>query len=283
MEHQRLGKPTALAVFASDNLSSSAYATEEILHVLVPLVGLAAFSLVVPITARHGRGARVPDPLATARRSRSTRRPAAPTWSPATTSASSPPRSPARRCSPTTSSPSRCRRPPAPPRSCRPSTALGAVQGADRLLLHRARSPTATCAGVKESGQGLRRPDLLLHRQHGRAARHRPRGSTSAATCPWSGRCVEGNVDGGRRPGGRCFYGAGALRRAPRLRVRRRRRHRCRGDLQRRARVPRAGVEERPPDPRHDGHRPRRSCSSACRSSPPQIKVAPVRRRARRR
>ena len=50
IEHQRLGKPTALAVFASDNLSSSAYATEEILHVLVPLVGVAAFSLVVPIT-----------------------------------------------------------------------------------------------------------------------------------------------------------------------------------------------------------------------------------------
>jgi amino acid transporter len=50
LEHERLGKPTALAVFASDNLSSSAYATEEILHVLVPYVGLAAFSLVVPIT-----------------------------------------------------------------------------------------------------------------------------------------------------------------------------------------------------------------------------------------
>ncbi len=50
IEHQRLGKPTALAVFASDNLSSSAYATEEILHVLIPLVGIAAFSLVVPIT-----------------------------------------------------------------------------------------------------------------------------------------------------------------------------------------------------------------------------------------
>jgi hypothetical protein len=39
LDHQRLGKPTALAVFASDNLSSSAYATEEILHVLVPAVG----------------------------------------------------------------------------------------------------------------------------------------------------------------------------------------------------------------------------------------------------
>jgi amino acid transporter len=50
LEHERLGRPTALAVFASDNLSSSAYATEEILRVLVPAVGLAAFSLVVPIT-----------------------------------------------------------------------------------------------------------------------------------------------------------------------------------------------------------------------------------------
>ncbi len=50
LEHERLGKPTALAVFASDNLSSSAYATEEILRVLIPAVGVAAFSLVVPIT-----------------------------------------------------------------------------------------------------------------------------------------------------------------------------------------------------------------------------------------
>jgi amino acid transporter len=50
LAHERLGKPTALAVFASDNLSSSAYATEEILRVAVPAVGLAAFSLVVPIT-----------------------------------------------------------------------------------------------------------------------------------------------------------------------------------------------------------------------------------------
>lgn len=50
LEHQRLGKPTALAVFASDNLSSSAYATEEILHVLIPIAGAVAFSLVVPIT-----------------------------------------------------------------------------------------------------------------------------------------------------------------------------------------------------------------------------------------
>src|SRR5689334_21031221 len=50
LAHERLGKPTALAVFASDNLSSSAYATEEILRVLIPAVGVAAFALVVPIT-----------------------------------------------------------------------------------------------------------------------------------------------------------------------------------------------------------------------------------------
>src|SRR5436190_12032783 len=50
LAHERLGKPTALAVFASDNLSSSAYATEEILRVLIPAIGVAAFALVVPIT-----------------------------------------------------------------------------------------------------------------------------------------------------------------------------------------------------------------------------------------
>ena len=50
LEHERLGRPTALAVFASDNLSSSAYATEEILRVLIPAIGVAAFSLVVPVT-----------------------------------------------------------------------------------------------------------------------------------------------------------------------------------------------------------------------------------------
>jgi amino acid transporter len=48
--HERLGKPTALAVFASDNLSSVAYGTEEIIRQLVPYIGIAAFALVMPIT-----------------------------------------------------------------------------------------------------------------------------------------------------------------------------------------------------------------------------------------
>jgi amino acid transporter len=50
LEHQRLGIPTAMAIFSSDNISSSAYATEEILHVLIPFIGILAFSLVIPIT-----------------------------------------------------------------------------------------------------------------------------------------------------------------------------------------------------------------------------------------
>lgn len=50
-QHQRLGKPTALAVFASDAISSTAYATEEILIVLVPATGLAvALNQLVPIS-----------------------------------------------------------------------------------------------------------------------------------------------------------------------------------------------------------------------------------------
>src|SRR5262249_10893402 len=46
--HERLGKAVALAVFASDPLSSVAYATEEILLVLV-LAGHAALSYSLPI------------------------------------------------------------------------------------------------------------------------------------------------------------------------------------------------------------------------------------------
>jgi amino acid transporter len=47
--HQRLTKKRALAVFASDNLSSVAYATEAILYVLV-LAGTQALKLALPIS-----------------------------------------------------------------------------------------------------------------------------------------------------------------------------------------------------------------------------------------
>ena len=51
--HERLDKRTALAVFSSDALSSTAYATEEILLVLMAAVmfGQASgFSYIIPIT-----------------------------------------------------------------------------------------------------------------------------------------------------------------------------------------------------------------------------------------
>jgi amino acid transporter len=47
--HQRLPKVIALAVFASDAISSTAYATEEILLVLVPIAAMAALEDLVPI------------------------------------------------------------------------------------------------------------------------------------------------------------------------------------------------------------------------------------------
>lgn len=48
--HTRLGRPTALSVFSSDAISSTAYATEEILLVLMPVAGLAALDYLVPIS-----------------------------------------------------------------------------------------------------------------------------------------------------------------------------------------------------------------------------------------
>jgi len=48
-EHQRLTKTIALAVFSSDAISSTAYATEEILRVLVPLAGMSALDDLIPI------------------------------------------------------------------------------------------------------------------------------------------------------------------------------------------------------------------------------------------
>jgi amino acid transporter len=49
--HQRLGIPTALAVFASDAISSTAYASQEILIVLIPVAGLAvALDQLIPIS-----------------------------------------------------------------------------------------------------------------------------------------------------------------------------------------------------------------------------------------
>ena len=48
-EHERLTKLKALAIFSSDNISSSAYATEEMMRILV-IAGIGAISLTMPLT-----------------------------------------------------------------------------------------------------------------------------------------------------------------------------------------------------------------------------------------
>jgi amino acid transporter len=47
---QRLSKPLGLGVLSPDGISSSAYGTEEILIALLPIAGLAAFTLILPLT-----------------------------------------------------------------------------------------------------------------------------------------------------------------------------------------------------------------------------------------
>jgi amino acid transporter len=48
-QHQRLSKRVGLAVFASDAISSTAYATEEILFVIFPIAGFVSLKYLVPI------------------------------------------------------------------------------------------------------------------------------------------------------------------------------------------------------------------------------------------
>ncbi|HEX4399400.1 MAG TPA: APC family permease, partial [Trebonia sp.] len=50
ISEQRLSKPLALGVLSSDGISSAAYGTEEMLIELVPIVGVAAFTLILPVT-----------------------------------------------------------------------------------------------------------------------------------------------------------------------------------------------------------------------------------------
>ena len=50
LAEQRLSKPLALGVLSPDGISSSAYGTEEIIIALLPLAGLAAFALILPMT-----------------------------------------------------------------------------------------------------------------------------------------------------------------------------------------------------------------------------------------
>ena len=51
LANERFSVPKGLAILSSDALSSVAYASEEILHILVPVIGLMSFQLITPISA----------------------------------------------------------------------------------------------------------------------------------------------------------------------------------------------------------------------------------------
>lgn len=50
LQHQRLSKVSALGVLSSDCISSSAYGSEQILIALLPMFGVAAFAILMPMT-----------------------------------------------------------------------------------------------------------------------------------------------------------------------------------------------------------------------------------------
>ena len=156
--------------------------------------------------ADHGRAAgraRVPDPVVPARRSRRTRRAGgAYIVTARQLRRCCPRRSPASRCSPTTSSPSRCRSPPAPRRSRRRSAAR-AVRAARSRSSFVVLIAYGNLRGVQRVGSALRGPDLLLHRQHGDAARRRARARCRSATCPSSTLSHAGAGPAGRLAGHR--------------------------------------------------------------------------------
>src|SRR5882757_9551189 len=51
LQDEKLSKKAALGVLSSDCISSSAYGSEEMLLVLLPIFGLAGFHLLMPLTA----------------------------------------------------------------------------------------------------------------------------------------------------------------------------------------------------------------------------------------
>ncbi|MEH6379596.1 APC family permease [Streptomyces sp. KLMMK] len=50
LSQEKLSNPMALGVLASDCISSTAYGSEEMLRILVPVAGVAAFTLLMPVT-----------------------------------------------------------------------------------------------------------------------------------------------------------------------------------------------------------------------------------------
>ena len=266
-EHQRIPKTIALAVFSSDAISSTAYATEEILFVV------AVGGVEPRARPRHadpdrdrGRGPAgdrrhvVPaDDLRLPERRRQLRRqPREPRREPVAGRR----RVAARRLHPHRRGVDlrRRRRHHVDPRVPRPRRSTASRSGSVLILAHQPRQP-ARHQGV---GPHLRGAHLHLHRD--------PRPRSWATACS-AASCSTTSAASTRSPfkeEGDNIFGGDARHLPPPegLLVGRGRAHRCRGDLQRRARVPPPGVEERGHDAGVDGRSSSARCSSACRCSP---------------
>ena len=120
---------------------------------------------------------------------------------------------------------------------------------------HRVRQP----ARRPRVGPGLRGPDVLLHRQHGGPARA---GASyqmvDRRACPSASPARGGDDALRQRRSTACCSGASLFVVLHAFASGRRGRHRRRGDLERRARVPQARVEERPQHARDHGLAARR-------------------------
>ena len=268
-EHQRLTKTVALAVFSSDAISSTAYATEEILFVTAVGRRRASSSASTPrpdrdrgrAPARDRRHVVPPDDLrlSEGRRAR--------TSSAARTTARCRRSSPAPRSSSTTSSPWRCRcRRVSPPssRSRSSTTSSGSIASRSRLVIILLIS-LANLRGIKESGR------LFAIPTYGYIVAWSSLLVTLGLTKSYFGwfggiSPVPFDAESGR--------GAARDRRHTRpvphpqgLLVGRGRARRHRGDLRRRARVPPAGGEERGARRWRSWARSSARCSSACRCS----------------
>ena len=269
-EHQRISKVVALAVFSSDAISSTAYATEEILFVIaVGAVEPRARALEARADRDHGRDpARdrrdvvPPDDLRLSERRRLLHRQPR---EPRRDAVARRGRVAARRLHPHGGGVDLGRR-----RRHHLDPAVREPREAPRrgLLrdhpLHHARQP-ARHQGV---GPPVRVPDV--------------RATSSSLTAlvflgltktyfGWFGGIQPIPFDPSRPRSRRSRQTGGTLelvRAAARVLVGRGRADRRRGDLQRRARVPAQRVEERGHHPRVDGARSSARCSWACRSSP---------------
>ena len=221
---------------------------------LVPAVGVAAFSLVVPITVAMLVVLVLPDPLLPRddqgvpdgrRRVHGHARQLRPAARAGRRR---------RRCSPTTCSPSRCRSRPAPRRSrrrsrCSRRTSVPISRRVHRR--HRVREPARACASRARSSRSPPTSSSCMMALLLGVGRLRDRSRRPADEHPTT---TAGSMKFGKRRR-RHLLRRGALRGPARVRVGWRGGHRRRGDLERRARVQEAGVEERPHDARDHGLR----------------------------